>query len=223
MEVPCDYCKKSFAEETILKHIGKSNDCKSFYGDKFEEMKKVQQRNKKRNQRKNMTKKQKKEVLKKKRSYDQKPEQKERKKQQYKNKVENEKEEKELKKQQLIEEACNRAKQNALRAEETSSNDDFQRECEFCKKHWDSASLLKHIGNSKDCKSFYGSRFELLKKDHRRQRKQWSRRDIGTEKELERKREKYASNPEEKEKKRKYYEESKVRKKIEQENREKEW
>ena len=57
MEVSCEYCKKSYSKETILKHIGKKIDCKSFYEDRIEELKKQQQRDKKRNQRKILSKK----------------------------------------------------------------------------------------------------------------------------------------------------------------------
>ena len=79
IEIPCNSCKKSFIEKTILKHISKNEDCKSFYGEKFNEMKKEQKRKKMRNHRKIMSKKKKRERLENQRKYDQNPEQKEKK------------------------------------------------------------------------------------------------------------------------------------------------
>ena len=45
-EVLCEYCKKSFEPNKILKHIGHVKACKSFYGPRFDELKKEQQRKK---------------------------------------------------------------------------------------------------------------------------------------------------------------------------------
>merc|ERR1712008_408667 len=46
-----------------------------------------------------------------------------------------------------------------------------QWQCDCCKTFWPSASILKHIGNVKNCKSHYGPIFDDLKKDHKRQSK----------------------------------------------------
>ena len=65
-------------------------------------------------------------------------------------------------------------------SEGTANNDGKKRSvdekeisCEFCKKSFNSTSLLRHIGKTKACKSFYGSRFDYLKrqKDSDRKRK----------------------------------------------------
>ena len=45
-EVLCEYCKKSFEPNKILKHIGHVKACKSFYGPRYDELKKEQQRKK---------------------------------------------------------------------------------------------------------------------------------------------------------------------------------
>ena len=45
-EVLCEYCRKSFGSNTILKHIGHVKACKSFYGPRYDELKKEQQRKK---------------------------------------------------------------------------------------------------------------------------------------------------------------------------------
>ena len=44
-KLPCDYCKKRFFPEVLLKHIGGSDACKSHYGPKFKEIKKENHRN----------------------------------------------------------------------------------------------------------------------------------------------------------------------------------
>ena len=36
----CEFCKKAFTKTTILRHIGKSHQCKLHYGSRFMEMKK---------------------------------------------------------------------------------------------------------------------------------------------------------------------------------------
>ena len=43
-QIPCDHCKKNFTSETLLKHIGHSDDCKDFYGVRFDDMKKEENR-----------------------------------------------------------------------------------------------------------------------------------------------------------------------------------
>ena len=35
----CEFCKKKFKSTVILKHIGRNQDCKSFYGNRFKELK----------------------------------------------------------------------------------------------------------------------------------------------------------------------------------------
>ena len=47
----------------------------------------------------------------------------------------------------------------------------LEEQCESCKKTLDKAKLLKHIGNSKNCKSYYGSRFNFLKHNQELERK----------------------------------------------------
>ena len=79
-------------------------------------------------------------------------------------------------------------------------------QCDFCKTFWSSASILKHIGNTKNCKSHYGPRFDDLKKESKRQRQECYRREEGIEKELEQQRKKYASDPKVKERKKKHQE-----------------
>ena len=65
--------------------------------------------------------------------------------------------------------------------------------CENCKDDYDPASILKHIGNNQECKAFYGSDFERLKKEKNRLRiKDYK---------LAKQREKYASDPNMREKK----------------------
>merc|ERR1712228_733315 len=72
---------------------------------------------------------------------------------------------------------------------------DSEMQCEFCRKQFDLSSILKHIANTEECRLFYGPRLEQLKKEYRRQRKEFYRKEDGIEKELKKQREKYASQP----------------------------
>ena len=75
--------------------------------------------------------------------------------------------------------------------------------CECCKKSFDPSKILKHIGNRKACKSFYGPRYSEMKRKKDNERKQNYRYNMTREKnEMINKlqREKYAKNFERKEK-----------------------
>ena len=41
-DVKCEFCKKSFIQKTILRHIGQTTLCKEYYGPRFTQMKKDQ-------------------------------------------------------------------------------------------------------------------------------------------------------------------------------------
>ena len=56
-----------------------------------------------------------------------------------------------------------------------------EKECEFCKKLLDKEKLLKHIGNSKICKTYYGSRFTILKEEQEIERKRKYRENMREE------------------------------------------
>ena len=47
----------------------------------------------------------------------------------------------------------------------------MEQTCESCKKRLDKSKLLKHIGNSKACKAYYGSRYLELKANKRSETK----------------------------------------------------
>ena len=75
LKTSCESCKKSFHPMTLLKHIGQSKDCKVFYGPRFKEMKKRQERERKQRYRNNMTSEEKEKTLKRRRElHSQKPE-----------------------------------------------------------------------------------------------------------------------------------------------------
>ena len=74
--------------------------------------------------------------------------------------------------------------------------------CEFCKKNLYEKSLLLHISKSKNCKAYYGKRYDDLKKEKNKEKKQlW--RKVNGKNELKRQRELYKENPCKSEKKRK--------------------
>ena len=67
---------------------------------------------------------------------------------------------------------------------------------------------MRHIGQSKACKAFYGERFEIMKKKQCSKRKSNYYQNISEEKRkntLERQKVRLAKNPERKEKKKHYY------------------
>ena len=213
MEVVCEFCKKSFFKETILKHIGKKVDCKSYYGDRFKELKKIQQRDKKRNQRKSFSRKKKGNWRKRGNIINNLN------KRIRKNMNTGKREARELQEKEQIQEATNKAKDR--KSDEIQSREKWQ--CECCKALWEPESLLKHNGNTEKSKSFYGPKFDDLKRSHRRQRKQFYRKENGIKKELERQREAYASNPQKREEKRKRNEQAKKNQEIYIQEQKKEW
>ena len=78
-----------------------------------------------------------------------------------------------------------------------------------------------HIAKNEECKIFYGSRFDKMKKNHKRLRMQFLREEKGTKKELREQREKYALNPEIGQKKKNYYQKEKKKQAILQKEKEK--
>ena len=80
-----------------------------------------------------------------------------------------------------------------------------QVECEFCKKSFSKTSILVHVGKNESCKSHYGPRFDEKKRKANCLRKQLSRKKLGKEKELKRKRESYAQSKKVKENKGQYF------------------
>ena len=46
-KVLCEFCKSSFFETTILRHLSKNQACKNHYGSRFEELKKKKDRERK--------------------------------------------------------------------------------------------------------------------------------------------------------------------------------
>ena len=65
--INCESCTKSYTQSTLLRHIARSDTCKSYYGPRFLEMKKEKNRNKVYKHRRNMTKKEQKKESKKRR------------------------------------------------------------------------------------------------------------------------------------------------------------
>ena len=81
-----------------------------------------------------------------------------------------------------------------------SQTKDLETSCESCNKPFPKSKILRHIGSSKSCKSFYGPRFIEMKR--KKESEKVSRYLMkNREKQLEIQREKYAKNLELKEKK----------------------
>ena len=79
-------------------------------------------------------------------------------------------------------------------------------ECQFCKKSFTKATILKHIASSHLCKMHYGPRFLEMKKNKGKEKMQnW--RKLNKEEKLEKQSKIYAASLEEKEKKTIHHEE----------------
>ena len=201
-ELLCEYCKKSFAPEKILKHIGHVKACKTFYGPRFDELKKEQQRKRIEKFNSNLSDKQQQNILKRNRERYAKSSEKKQKKHEYAEKRKQKKLD-QIQTKHIEMQEKNGKKINFFDFVEKNGKEGKEWQCDFCKTFWPSASILKHIGNTKNCKSHYGPRFDDLKKESKRQRQECYRREEGIEKELEQQRKKYASDPKVKERKKK--------------------
>ena len=181
IDVNCDLCKKSFSKEAILKHIGKNKACKEFYGPRFKEMKKEKERNRKAKNRAKLSLKDHNKLLKRQRiKYAQDPELKEKKKEwnkAWKEKNEMEKQERASKRFEELE-----TNENPEEFEEESgimillrSSDNLSKifkeplvKCQFCMFDFEPSTILKHISKEKNCKSFYGEKFDFFKMEQKK-------------------------------------------------------
>ena len=235
-EESCENCEEIYPTSSLLKHIGKNKECKAFYGPRFHEMKKQQATDRKARWRQNMSKKDKKKLLKNQRQqYAKDTEKKEKLKQAYKEKKEkklkelkqayDEKKEKKLKEtQQPGTSNEQRTKSGDEKSDDEEVNNILYRSsenfreillqgdalCHSCKSSFTTNSILKHIGNSKDCKKFYGPKFEDIKREQKKIVKEVHMMERGKAKE----REEYASNPEIRKRKKDSYLKKKEKKKI---------
>ena len=221
-ELLCEYCKKSFAPEKILKHIGHVKACKTFYGPRFDELKKEQQRKRIEKFNSNLSDKQQQNILKRNRERYAKSSEKKQKKHEYAEKRKQKKLD-QIQTKHIEMQEKNGKKINFFDFVEKNGKEGKEWQCDFCKTFWSPTSILKHIGNVKNCKSHYGSKFDDLKKYHKRQSKQFYRKHEGTEKELEQQRKKYESDPKVKERKKKNYAKDKKRQAISEKKQEMEW
>ena len=73
--------------------------------------------------------------------------------------------------------------------EKSNVGSDGKEECQSCKKRY--SMLLKHIAKSEDCENFYGPKFEAMKREKNRIKKQRYRARHGNERERQR----YLANP----------------------------
>ena len=76
-------------------------------------------------------------------------------------------------------------------SESEEENPEEEVSCECCEKKLKQSSLMRHISHNEECKIFYGSRMESMKKRKDRHRKRKSRKNIGSDKELKKQRDSY--------------------------------
>ena len=100
--------------------------------------------------------------------------------------------------------------------------------CDSCRKTMIENTILRHIGNSKSCRKFYGTRYEEMKKKKGREKvakHRLNKKSFGPEHEdqLRKMRELYANNQSMKDRKRKNYEKNKQQRKEKNEKETKEY
>ena len=102
-----------------------------------------------------------------------------------------------------------------------SQTKDLETICECCKKSFFQTTILRHIGKSKSCKSFYGPRFIEMKQEKGREKvyKHRCKNSIVPARQLKKRRDLYANNPDLKEKNRQIYQKNKEKIKAENEKR----
>ena len=179
LKVSCKFCKRQFLQKSLLRHISRGKLCKAFYGEEFNEMKRVKISNRKKQ---NYRVKQDKEM-------------------EEKMQLVKEKQKRtEIAKEKLTGSAILPEVELNQKGSDSSEESD-EVSCEFCKEKFISSSILIHISMSKSCKSHYGPKFDEMKKEQKRIKMQLYRQRIGSSKEIEL----YASDPRKKEKKKQYY------------------
>ena len=226
--VLCKYCKKEFLSSSLLKHIARNESCKLFYGVEFENLKKqsisirkkeaYDKRIAREDEERKKTNKEFQE--RKKMDIEKQEERKTDTNSQAKavamEKTQNSKEEQERKQTtneipvsqvRQVKQAKQTSKSNlAKKAQVRRDILDSVVSCEFCKEKFWSSSISIHIGMNKSCKEHYGSKFDEMKKERKKGRMQlYRQRCYGPGRELDRKKELYASDPKKKEKKKEYY------------------
>ena len=167
LEEQCESCKKNLDKAKLLKHIGNSKTCKSYYGSRFK-------------------------FLKHKQELERKSKYRERKREEI-NENQRKRREQEKEKKQEKTPLTSKGLNCDGKKEECKDYETIRKQekmtCGCCKKRFDLASIYKHVANKEECKLFYGPRLEEAVKEHARQRKQFYRQKDGTEKELAQQRE----------------------------------
>ena len=167
LEEQCESCKKTLDKAKLLKHIGNSKTCKSYYGSRFKFLKHNQELERKSKYR-------------------------ERKREEINENQRKRREQEKDKKQEKISLPskglnCDGEKKESKDYETIRKEEKMT--CGFCKKIFDLTSIYKHVANKEECKLFYGPRLEEAIKEHAKQRKKLHRQKDGTEKELAQQRE----------------------------------
>ena len=208
-DVICESCNKSFTESTLLRHIGKKESCKSFYGLRFNEMKKKKGREKVSKFRQKPSKSHDDQLKKRREKYANDIEQKEKNRENYqknKDKIKVANKEKRTKLLTLIarenEEKISKEEErpNILCKSYENTNElkkVFQGPfilCENCKDTFSPNSILVHISRSKVCKSHYGEKYDeirdIMRTENMRRTSKEAWQVIKQEKDLQKEKEK---------------------------------
>ena len=179
LEMICESCKKPFVPSTLLRHIGKSESCLSFYGPRFIQMKKEKGREKVNRYRLKNSTATPSQLSKRRNSYATDPDKKEKRKQYYQKHKQMIKQQNETERTEMLSLIAKRNNEKISKQDSVASNilykslekiEDlekvFEKEvvlCDHCRDEFTPNAILVHIGKSKNCKSYYGEAYDKIK------------------------------------------------------------
>ena len=168
-QVECEFCKKIFSKSSILVHIGKNESCKSHYGNRFYDLKRKKNNEKKQRSRKKLGKEN--ELKRQRELYAQDSKKKEKKRQNF--------QEKQSKlasdggwQCRTSNDVSEEIDTKSVEANKKFEGSNDERACKFCKKKFSLSTILKHLSYNATCKSSYGNKYKKLERKIIKERKQ---------------------------------------------------
>lgn len=172
-QVECEFCKKIFSKSSILVHIGKNESCKSHYGNRFYDLKRKKNNEKKQRSRKKLGKEN--ELKRQRELYAQDSKKKEKKRQHF--------QEKQSKlaseggwQYRTSNDVSEEIDTKSVEANKEFEDSNDERACKFCKKKFSLSTILKHLSHNATCKSFYGNKYKKLERKIIKERKQLAKK-----------------------------------------------
>ena len=172
-QVECEFCKKTFSKSSILVHIGKNKSCKSHYGNRFYDLKRKKNNEKKQRSRKKLGKE--KELKRQRELYAQDSKKKEKKRQHFQTKQSKLASEEGWQYRTSID-VSEEIDTKSVEANKEFEDSNDERACKFCKKKFSLSTILKHLSHNATCKSSYGEKYEKLERKIIEERRQLAKK-----------------------------------------------